>query len=207
LHGKLDADGKTRLELTLPKQLYVDEAQLELSAEIVGTADQRATAEREALVSASELRMEITPESRALVPGVQNRVWVAITDPQGAPLANRDVELISDGKSQSGRTDAIGVAQFTADARTHGIGCNLGETRLVAGVRREGVVQSVSRCVPLAATGFTVRTDRAIYPANAPITVDVDGLGADGLVYVDVVKDAQTIDTAQVMLVKGHGQA
>jgi uncharacterized protein YfaS (alpha-2-macroglobulin family) len=202
LTGKLDADGKLTLHAELPSRALPSESPLvTLSAEVTDAAEHREKGARELPLSAEGAQLELTGENPALVPGASNRVYLAATRPDGAPITNAAVELRVDGKPSALATDAIGVAQLAITPALRR-GC----VDVVAALRHDGIVSTAHRCLPLAPNGtLVVRPDRAIYPLGAAMTVELAGLGADGPVYLDVVKDAQTVDTQRVWMKGGKG--
>jgi hypothetical protein len=204
----LDADGKARLRVELPASLAMAEGSLVLQAEVVDSADHREEGARELPCGTEAVRLELTPDGRELVPGARNRVWLAATRPDGAPLADAEVELMINGASQPGRTDAIGVAQFLVEPVQNGrSACGFGQIELAAAVRHDGVRSLVHRCERLAPVGtLLLRTDRAIYGSGAAMQVELAGLGPDGIAYLDVIKDGQTVDTARVTMKGGAGR-
>ncbi len=208
LHAVLDKDGKVRLEAEVPG-LSGDEANLRISAEVTDTAEHCEQGAREVTVSREPVRLEVTTEGARVVPGADNRVWVAATRPDGAPIAGEDVELtLNGGKRLTAKSDAIGVAEFlykpVAGASSS---CGANRAQLEAALRVRGGFSHVQRCVPVAPAGsLLLRTDRSIYPFGASVQAEVLGLGPDGIAYLDVVKEGQTVDTAEVRMLNGHGQ-
>jgi A-macroglobulin TED domain/Alpha-2-macroglobulin family/MG2 domain/A-macroglobulin receptor binding domain/Macroglobulin domain MG3 len=200
---KLDGDGKARIEIELSSKLDVDEAPLDVDVEVTDGARHVERASRAVLVSRQPSRLEITAEAGVLIAGVDNRVWVTATEPDGTPLADQPIQLaLARGPAQSARTDAIGVASFTVhpDARPSTAGCVRGQVELRA---QPAAGPALERCLSITDDGMLVRTDRAIYPSGAPIAVEV--LGSDGIAFLDVVKEGQTVDTAAVEIRNGHG--
>ncbi len=202
LHAKLDADGKARLELEVPRN-SVDESSLRFSAEVVDAAEHKESAARMVTVARDPLRLELTTASARAVPGADNLAWLVAARPDGTPLADAQVELRVDGAAAgSARTDAIGVATLDYRvSRTRG-SC----VPIEAGLHQTGTVVWSKRCLPLAQSGaLTLATDRALYPSGEPIEVKLDGLGADGPAFVDIEKDGQLVDTVELAMRAGHG--
>jgi hypothetical protein len=206
--GTLDGDGRLKLRAELPAGLSVTDGTLSLRAEVVDAAKHREEAARELTFSAEAARVELVTEGDALVSGVTNRVFIAATRPDGTPLEGARVELSADGKATPpATTDAIGVATVEPSPTRAARGaCGAGRVALAATVRHDGVLSRVQKCVALGGPGaLLLRTDRAIYPLGAPLQVELSGLGADGVAYLDVIKEGQTVDTQRVTVRAGRG--
>ena len=208
LKATLDSDGKATVQLELPRTLESEEATLRLSADVSDEAEHHEQAAREAPVSTMAARLELTPEVSVLVPGVENRLWVTAARPDGTPMAGAELEIKVNGAELARtRTDAIGVAQVAYTPRSNVSVQSCQGALVEAGLREHGVVAWQSRCVRVGAVGtLLVRPDRALYPMGAPLTVEVAGLGPDGIALLDVVKDGQTVDTAELHLKAGVGR-
>jgi uncharacterized protein YfaS (alpha-2-macroglobulin family) len=206
--GTLDADGKLQMQLELPSSLSFSDGALKLHAELTDRANHREETARELTYAADAARVDVVSETEWMVPGVANHVWIAATRPDGTPLANADVSLTADGQLQNARTDAIGVAalELTPQRTAKPGPCGRNQVALLALLRHDGVTTEVKKCVrTMAAGALLLRTDRAIYPLGAPMQVELQGLGPDGVAYIDVIKDGQTVDTQRVTLRGGHG--
>ncbi|MSP62505.1 MAG: hypothetical protein EXR72_19670 [Myxococcales bacterium] len=213
LRGRLDGDGQVRLAFDLAPNLPEgrDEAPLQLAVEVTDAAGHVEHADRELTVTTVPLRIEVTAEAGVLLPGVENRLWVTATRPDGTPGIGAEIALgVDGGAEQIARTDAIGVAELRylpprgARRLPTIVGCGRGQAALR--VRVPGLAAPLSRCLTVAAEGgLLLRTDRALYPAGAPIEADLLTDGADGTAWLDVVKDGQTVDTAAVVITGGRG--
>jgi A-macroglobulin TED domain/Alpha-2-macroglobulin family/MG2 domain/A-macroglobulin receptor binding domain/Macroglobulin domain MG3 len=211
LRGKLDAEGRARLTLDLPRARFAADEALRLDAEVTDSAEQRVTQTRDVQVAVHPIHAELTTEAAELVPGVENQVYVAAAFPDGAPAKDTEVQVRADGDVQRAKTDAIGVARFTVTPQPkRGGRCGANRVELGVGLAQVagGEVAWTDECRQVArAGGLLVRADRAIYASGAPMTIDLFGRGADGTAYVDVVKDGQTVDTLALAMRAGHGRA
>jgi hypothetical protein len=203
LTAKLDAEGKSHLEIDIPRS-SVGESNLRLQAEVIDAAEHREDSSREVLIASDPLRLELTTEAQLAVPGADNRAWLVAARPDGAPIKDAEVELRVDGQAISTvRTDALGVAQL--DYRpARGRGC----TQIEVGLHQPGNLVWQKKCQPLAPAGaLRLRTDRALYSSGQPIAIDLSGLGWDGPAFVDIEKDGQLVDTVEIAMQAGHGEA
>lgn len=220
LHGKLDAAGKVTLALELPKTLPRAELRLVLDAAVTDSAQQRQALRQELSVLQEPLRLDVVAEAGRLLPGMQSAVYVIAAQPDGTPAVGAQVELQLLGQTQTQTTDEIGVATFQSAAPTAGTpkvggakagpdSCRSGEEPARITVRdRTGLDRSDSRCLPVADRGgLLLRTDRALYPSGAPLTVSITSADpGDTLAYVDIWKDRQVVDTVTVPLRAGRGE-
>jgi len=211
---KTDADGRARLVLERQTLGGEPEGTLRLDVEVTDGAAHTERATKEVTVSRDPLRVELTAEVPRLVPGASNRLFVAVSRPDGTPVEEARVTLRSDGgvtvDGPQRTTDAVGLATFEARTTTStpSARCPRGEQELAFRVTSAEAAFDGTRCLGIATAGaLRVRPDRALYPAGAALTVDVDGLGPDGDGYLDVVKDGQLVDTARLRFVKGHARA
>jgi hypothetical protein len=207
VQGVLDKDGRARVELPLPPRAPGDanDLPLRLSVELTDAAAQRAEAALERVVARAPLRAALVPESREMVAGTDQMVWVLAAQPDGTPAAGAAATLRLDGARFTAVTDALGVARFrVTPSGAAEPGCG---RRLHAEVRIAEATAEAERCIPDAPPGaLRLRADRAFYPAGAPLALEVGGAGADGAAFIDVIKDGQTVDTATVTMRGGVGR-
>ena len=98
LNRRTDAAGAAAFEFTVPESLVGREqlsgdAAISISATVVDSAGQRATRTLSRVVTAQPIRIEVMPESAALVQGVANYVYLYTSYPtagrprRGSPSA------------------------------------------------------------------------------------------------------------------------
>jgi uncharacterized protein YfaS (alpha-2-macroglobulin family) len=189
--GKTDAQGHTELSLSLPGvltgvPLQQGNALLSLSLKATDAAGQVVEKTLPVVAAAKAAQLTLVPEGTELVPGVENRLLVFVTDPVGAPMANVTVSVT--GAEAAVTTDAFGQAQVTLPADAMPI--FLATATLPGG---EVVSQSFSFKKQSGPKHVLVRTDRAVYAVGDTITVDVVSDAASDNIYVEWQNEGQTI--------------
>ncbi|MHB8876950.1 MAG: MG2 domain-containing protein, partial [Myxococcaceae bacterium] len=186
--AKTDAEGRASVTLTAPPApAEGDERTLTVVAVVTDVTGHSEKASRAVVAARRGLRVELVPESKELIVGVNNRLWVLTARPDGSPLQGAEVELTAPGLSAPlrGKSDELGIAQLEYLPRVAPSRC----ADLVATVGREGERVTVSRCLPVRASGpcavsgilagashrgacnagpLRLRADRARNPAGAP---------------------------------------
>ncbi len=144
-----------------------------------------------------DFRIEAVPEAGSLVPGVTNRIYFLVTTPTGEPAS---VRLGISDMRQELHTDEMGVAVLDYDA-TEADFDRVVQVQDAAG-------NSAARRFRFApgnrVDDFLLRTDKATYAGGD--TMKLTALGVSGLVFIDFIKDAQTIRAETINLVNGQGE-
>lgn len=173
-----------------------------VAAEVTDTAGQKEVGGASLPLSKSELVIKALAEAGALVPGVENIVYLMVGDPVGRPIA---ATLTIDGAGPLAPlvTDADGVAElrFTPAADATDVALSI--------TAADGASRSHVRTLSLAArtSGVVlVRTDSAVYSAGETATVRVIAPRSIARVYVDVFQGAAGLESRTVELVDGEGE-
>ncbi len=196
LSTKTDAEGRASIETRLPDRFFDTDlargdALLRIEAEVTdgaGHLERRAVA---STVSQETIRIQAFPEDGDLVRGVDQRMFVLTSYPDGTP-ARATVEM--DG-GPALETDGTGV--LLAPLRSSRAKVRARDSR---GNRGEA---SIDLHGFQAWRDFVVRPDRTSYRAGE--TMEITALGKDGIVYVDLVKSDQTLLTKWVEIRGGRG--
>ncbi|MCK6548133.1 MG2 domain-containing protein [Myxococcota bacterium] len=202
-----DENGLLSFALNVPTTLsgeQLEEGRLAVvvAAEVTDGAGQKETGAAALPLARSELVIKALTEAGALVPGVENIVYLMVGDPVGRPIS---ATLTIDGAGPLAplTTDAEGVAElrFTpaADATTV-------DLTITA---RDGASRSHARSLSLAARAsglVLVRTDSAVYAAGDTATVRVIAPRTIARVYLDVFQGAAGLESRTVDLVDGEGE-
>lgn len=196
LHGRTDAGGRYSFQFVLPDFFTGmpqkdEQAFLDLTAEISDTAQHLEEKTRSLSVAQNELEITAIPEAGEFVPGLENLLYVLTSYPDGRPAVCR---LVIDGKpyqSDAQGACAIKIVPSTADQQI--------EIQALDGTGRSRKIifrPDQQREAP----ALLVRPDKAIYQAGG--TADISLLSPDknGTVFIDVIKDGQTVLTKSVSL-------
>ena len=201
--GQTDSEGAFKFDIRLPdffagRPLSQGAARVLVEATVKDTAGHSESRGEPVTVSESPLLVTVVPESGTLVPGIENDVFVLTSYPDGTP-AETEIRVGVDGYvDQIATTDRGGIAIVPLR------GANITTVRVQA-KDREGNRASVR--VPLQSRQgpdqVLLRTERGVYRAGEPVQLQVLSTKQRGSVYVDVVKDGQTIGTHDLDLVNG----
>jgi uncharacterized protein YfaS (alpha-2-macroglobulin family) len=205
--GKTDADGAYKFDIHLPayfagRPLSQGAARVLIEATVKDSAGHSETRGEPITVSVSPLTITAVPESGALVPGLENQVFLLAAYPDGSP-AVANVSVHAEGNPDRGvTTDESGVAVVPVRAET-GM-----KTLRIDASDKEGNHASTS--VDLQSrTGeeqILLRTDRAVYRAGDRIDLKVLSTRQRGAAYIDVVREGQTVLTRDVDLANGQAE-
>jgi hypothetical protein len=206
-HGKTDADGVYRFDIRLPnyfagRPLSHGAARVLIEATVKDSASHAETRGEPITVSDSPILLTAIPEGGTLVPHLENQVFILASYPDGSP-AKSDIRVRTGGRAeQTTSTDDGGVA--IAYVRP-----DEGKQALeIEATDRDG--NRASSKVELDARDgdeqILLRTERAVYRTGDVIHLSVYSTKAHGAVYVDIVKDGQTVLTHDLDVENGRAE-
>jgi hypothetical protein len=225
--GKTDKNGHATFEVRLPRYfvgqpLAKGNALARLEAKVTDTADHTETVARTYPVSNQTVQVSLIPEGGKLVPGLENRIFVAALYPDGSP-ARVTVQLWA-GKKAEGKpvatvkTNDAGLAEFRLTpkekqfragewtdrpveflgGRVQQVGGQKGVFDLFARAK-DGKVTEGTAQVELTSEPFgenvLLRLDKAIYAGGETMAVDIHTSAGLPTVYLDVVRSGQVLLT------------
>ncbi len=216
-----DEQGVYTLEYDIPKQGAEAErdATLEFDVKVTDSAGQHVSQKAERRVTRNAVRLDVIPENGRLVAGVPNKVYVLTTAADGRPLSLR-IAVTADDKQIQTTTNDLGAGVFEVTPKNGGIATvraslpkSVGVRLLlgagfdaVPGLDGEGTMLTRKRVDLSAETlsnDFLLRTDKAVYTAGDVMTVQAIGSGE--VVYVDLLKEGQTILSDTIVMSGGAG--
>lgn len=207
VEGKTDHDGAYHFDLRLPgylagRPISQGAARLLVEATVKDSAGHSETKGEPITVSESAFLMTAVPEGGTLIPGLENQVFLLASYPDGSPV-QADLKVRSSaGSEQSTRTDQGGVAVINLRTPPKG------ETLQIEGRDSEG--DTVSTSVPLQLRAgddqVLLRSERAVYRSGDAIRLRVLTTEKNGTVYVDIVKQGQTILTRDLDINQGEAE-
>jgi hypothetical protein len=202
--GRTDSEGTFQFDIRLPdyfagRSLDQGAASVLIDAAVKDTSGHSESRGEPVTVSESPLLITVVPEGGSLVPGLQNRVYVLTSYPDGTP-AESDLRVEASGNAvQTATTDKGGIAIVPLP---------VGGTIVRVKARdREGNQVSVRTALESRATAseqVLLRAERAVYRAGEPIRLEVLSTRQSGSAYVDVVKNGQTIGTHDLNIANGR---
>jgi uncharacterized protein YfaS (alpha-2-macroglobulin family) len=204
--GTTDAEGAYRFDIALPdffagRPLNNNAALVLLEATVKDNAGHSESRAEPVTVSESPILITAIPEAELIAPGLPNRLFVVTAYADGAP-ARTDLRVRGAGASvQTISTDDAGVAvvPLTAAVRP-------AEQLRIEAKDRDGnsAVAPVTLQVSQSADQLLLQADRAIYKPGDRINIQIFSLRQRGSVYIDLLKDRQTIATHDVEMTNGH---
>ncbi len=221
LEGKTDAEGVFKFSIPLPsyfvgQPLEKGKGLLKCDISLIDTAGHEEkitetlhiaeTTEDSVTAGDTEKKLPITidiiPEKKAFIPGIEQKVFVITTLPGGASPLSCDVTLDTSEGILRGTSDRFGIAEFTV---TPG---NWNNTLKVEA--RKGKEYSGSQQITVSASGVTgsllLRTDRSLYTVGNSMKATVLSPEPRGTVYTDVLRNDQIILTKALELNNGRGE-
>lgn len=197
LQGRTDTAGKYLFDLALPRFFAGmpqtnEQAFLNLTAEVRDSAGHAEEKSLSLSVAQHELEVTAIPEAGALVPGLDNLLYVLTTYPDGKPAR---CQLLVNGKEYqadahglceasilpSDENQPIGIRAIDSDGRKRTLTCGFDTNR--------------------APPPFLLRPDKAIYRAAEVAKISILSSDTNNrTVFLDVIKDGQTVLTKSVPL-------
>jgi len=196
--GKTNADGVFPFSIQLPSSLVGlplerGNALVVLRSTVLDTAQQEVIKETLVTVSDRGLDMALVPEATQIVPGVENRLDLFLSDPLGAPLAGTAASVsLPGGASVDVTTDEWGHAPIFWLPPSGTTAGSVTVTTTPPGGKQ--VTETFAFDIQAGAEHVVVRTDKALYETGETVTVDIRASDQGGYVYVDWINGGQTVD-------------
>lgn len=206
---RTDQTGRYAFEVVLPDRLFGQPllkggTQVSLEVTVTDEAGHSETNWHDVTVTKDPLILDVIAEAGALRRDLENEVYVLATYPDGRPAQVRlDIQVDGRAFPQSVTTDALGFASLKVTPAHD-------KTTLVVTAtdpRDQRATLEKVFDTGRADVALLLRTDLAAYKVGEQATIDVwsAGLG-DGVVFLDVIRNRQTLLTRTIDLVRGHGQ-
>ncbi len=193
------AEFRGALPETAAERTRERDAQVRLAVQVTDSAGQRETVTVASLVTARPLRIEAIPEGGNLVQGIPNTIYLLAAYPDGRPAQAR---LTVAGFKEPLTTDELGIATLDVTPENKEVVLDLRAT----GAGGKSGAHSFTLPCGEAKEDFLLRTDKAVYDGSEKMRLTILGSGK-GTVFVDFLKDGQTLWTEHVQLADGRGEA
>lgn len=202
--GRTDAEGHFTFSSKLPdflagRSTEQGSAPVSIGVEVKDSAEHTETKSRDILVSNTPIIIMAVPESGQLLPGLDNRVYVLTSYPDGTPA---ETTVSGNLLASPVKTDESGVVVINARAATGTLSADL---KAVDAQGRAGNA-NVKLEARAQAESLMLRTGRAVYKVGDTLRLETISTRARGAVYLDVVKDGQTILTRAIETDGGRGR-
>jgi len=200
---KTNEKGRAAFRFQLPDALIGREqddgaARFVLTATVTDTAGQKYERTASRIVTRRPIRLEVIPESGTLVKDIANKVYIFASYADGRPAR---VDLTINGGEHQASSNRLGVAEFELTPQSQQLGL------LVVANDDDGRVgrKHLKLGVGQAAGDFIVRTDKATYNGGETMNLVAMGGGVEP-VFVDLLKDGQTMLTTTIEMADGRGE-
>jgi hypothetical protein len=204
--GRTEADGSYRFDLKLPdyfsgRPLAGGAARVLIEATVKDSAGHAETRGEPVTVSESPLIITAVPEGGTLIPNLENQIFILTSYADGKPASAEIKVRSSENAAQTASTDENGIAVVHLNAAAH-------ETINVDANDKEGNRASKSIRLKLrdGSEQILLRPERAVYRAGDRMTLKIFSTKERGTVYVDAVKEGQTVLTRDLDLHNGQAQ-
>src|SRR5207249_4245578 len=194
--GRTDATGRYSFQFVLPDHLTGmprknEQAFLDLTAEVRDTALHREETTLSLLVAQNELDIKVIPEAGALVPGVENLLYILTAYPDGRPAA---CKVFVNGTAY--QSDLQGACEIQVEPANAGQPLDIQAIDAAGRKVRFTHLPEDKSALP----ALLLRTDKAVYQAGAAATLTILSPEKGTTVFIDVIKDGQTVLTRSVPL-------
>ncbi len=146
------------------------------------------------------LSLSIVPEGGTLRPNLENRIYVLVNYPDGSPcVAHLEMEI--EGKKMTGETDDYGIAEFlyVPDDANIEIAITARDEKGETAYMKKEFTLDIDR------DQIIMRMARGIYKVGESVDLQFLTTKRSGRVYLDVIKDNQTVLTKSITINKGKG--
>lgn len=204
LTGKTDDNGIYTFSFVLPNYfaasgLTKDRADFGLEISVTDQANHTEQTSRVLPIASGAIIIDAVPESGRLVAGVENIIYILTSLPDGAPLET-GLTITSAGTLQQTRTGKYGLAEVKLTP-SRGM-TTLAITAQDAQGRR--ATRSIQLQSETTASQILLRPERAVYRVGETMKLDAFTSNSTGTVYLDIIKERQTISTRAEDAVSGR---
>jgi len=196
IQGRTDAGGKYSFHFKLPDYFVGlpqnnEAAWLDLMAEVVDSGQHTEQKTLTLSVAQNELELTALPEAGALVPGVENLVYILTSYPDGRPAVCR---VFADGTAYQSDAQGVSVIKLSPGDAGRQI-----ELQALDDSGRKAKLsfksENTNSYPPL-----LLRADKAVYQAGETAQLTVLSPEGNNTVFIDIIKDGQTVLTKSVPL-------
>lgn len=205
--GRTDKNGTYTFEIPLPsyfvgQPLEKGKGTLKIEATVTDSAQHKESKSLSLPVVKEPLALELYPEGGTLKPGLENVVYLLASYPDGS-AARCTVSVDTPKGSRLLKTDEAGWGSFTI---TPPEGGSVSLTLTAKDAKGNQVTVNPSLEVGSGAESVLLRTDKSLYRVGDSLQVTVLSTHPRGTVYLDIIKDGQTVLTRSMDMKAGKGQ-
>jgi 5-hydroxyisourate hydrolase-like protein (transthyretin family) len=206
IEGKTDINGNYHFTYRLPdyfvgEPLEKGDAFIRFDIEVIDKANHSQKVSLKKKIVQDVLSISIVPEGGILKADLENRIFVLVNYPDGTPCV-ASVEMYVKDKKMTSETDGYGIAEFLytpQDARTEILVKAHDERGETAQMKKEFSLE-IDR------DQIIMRIPRGIFKAGESVDMQFLTTKKTGRVYLDVIKNNQTVLTKSVDISHGLGR-
>lgn len=208
LQGSTDESGFFEFEFDLPS--YIAGSDLEaglgrfyLQASLTDQAQHTETSNLSFPVSQSSLVIQAIPEGGVFRPALENILYVLTSYPDGTPAsANLQVTIQETGEVISIATDAYGMAEVKVTPQSPY------QAFLISASDKQGNFAQRDFYFEgeYAQEGVLLRVEKPVYRVGEMMRLDIFTTQPKGTVYLDIIREGQTVSTRSVEIEDGHAE-
>ncbi len=205
IEGTTDKNGNYHFAYDLPgyfvgEPLEKGDAFIRLDVEVIDKANHSEKISLKKKIVQDVINLSIVPEGGRLRPNLENRIYVLAQYPDGTPCVAQ-IEMEVDDKKMACKTDDYGIAEFLYkpdDSRTEIVVNAKDEKGETAHVKKEFTLD-IDR------DQIIMRMARGIYKVGESVDLQFLTTKRNGRVYIDIIKDNQTVLTKSITAHNGKG--
>jgi len=197
--AKTDNNGECKFDLALPTAMIGQpfeqgKAIAEVDATVTDTADQKQESNQSVPVVKDPLLIALVPERQTAVPGIPNRLYIAVARPDGTPVAGAHIGISINGVATSETSaDDLGLATFDYTPRATGEPVS---THVhVTDANGDEAGTDIDLQFATGDDGIILRSNKTLAKVGDNLSLDGICTAKTGTVYLDVIRDKQTILT------------
>ena len=206
--GETDENGIFEITFTLPDYIVASEldqgvGRFYLEASVTDQAQHTERSGFSLPVSQNQIVIEAMPESGIIRPNVENILYILTSYPDGSPAQTMLSLSLSGQEGFQVETGSYGLAEvrFTPQSAWMEL---LVEARDSQGATSESYFNFEGSWEE---ETVLLRPDRAVYSVGDTIQLELLTSVPTGRVYLDIVREGQTMSTRAIEISQGHGEA
>ncbi len=199
LEGMLDKTGHYHFEMRLPDYfagtpLEQGKAAVKLEVSVTDNADHKQNKTQMLSISKDPINIYAIPESGQLVPNLENIVYILTSYPDGSPA-----QCQVSGINPLLQTNSVGIAVYKLTPKNNSVKLNLSAND------KQGnhVNKEITLSTETTTESIIIHTNKSLYQVGDALNLTAISSRKQGTVYVDFIKDGQTMLTKSVDLVNG----
>ncbi len=205
--GTTDSKGNYHFDVELPSHfvgtpLEQGKAFIKVDVEITDRAEHTEKLSTQKTVAKDDLTVVLIPESGSLVPGLENILYAMVTYADGTP-AVANVTLKGAQETYKEVTDDAGIAEFSiTPAAENGMSFEVKAIDVRGNEGSANVYFAYESHLP----HILLRMDKGLYKVGDAIKATCLSSKEKGVVYLDLIRDSQTILTKTIPVRNGVGR-